>query len=59
MQGVINDLQRELARLSRLEAQEVATPPTLVDTGRGAQVVNLQQMVNQLQAERDVLSQEL
>ena len=52
-------LQESRARLSRLEAQEVATPPTLVDTGRGAQVVNLQQMVNQLQAERDALSQEL
>ena len=52
-------LQESRARLSRLEAQEVATPPTLVDTGRGAQVVNFQQMVNQLQAERDALSQEL
>ena len=52
-------LQESRARLLRLEAQEAATPPTLVDTGRCAQVVNLQQMVNQLQAERDVLSQEL
>ncbi len=34
-------LQESRARLSRLEAQEVATPPSLVDTGRGAQVVNL------------------
>ena len=29
-------LQESRARLSRLEAQEVATSPTLVDTGRGA-----------------------
>ena len=51
-------LQESRARLSRL-AQQAATPPTLADTGRGAQVVNLQQTVNQLQAERDALSQEL
>ena len=35
--------------------QQAATPPTPADTGRSAQVVNLQQMVNQLQAERVAL----
>ena len=50
-------LQESHARLSRLEAQEVATPPT-GGHGTWCTFVNLQ-MVNWLQAERDALSQEL
>ena len=52
-------LRESRARLARLEAQQAATPATPGDTARGAQVVNLQQMVNQLQAERDALCAEL
>ena len=52
-------LQESRARLASLESQQAATPATPGDTARGAQVVNLQQMVNQLQAERVALSVEL
>ena len=51
-------LQESRARLARLESQQAA-PATPGDTARGAQVVNLQHMVNQLQAERDALCVEL
>ena len=47
-------LQESRVRLARLDAQQAATPAT-----RGAQVVNLQQMVHQLQTERDALCLEL
>ena len=67
MQGVhrsVHQANHEVASgvgcLVRLEAQQAAaTSATPADTGRGAQVVNMQQMVNQLQAEQDALSQEL
>ena len=52
-------LQENHVRLGRLESQQAATPATPGDTIRGAQVVNLQQMVNQFQAERDALCVEL
>ena len=51
-------LQESRARLVMLEVQQAATSATPADTGRGAHVGNLQQMVNQLQAERDTLSQD-
>ena len=49
--------QRWSARLTRLEAQAAPVGDTVV--AEGAQVLTLQQMVNQLKGERDSLSQEL
>ena len=50
-------LEDSRARLTRLEAQSTPVGDPVV--AKGAQVLTLQQMVNQLKGERDSLSQEL